>query len=183
MTISIPPNSNNSVHTLPQKSFKSTSLISTPINILGNAQFVNWSSSGNGSSENPYIIENYHISCNFNANGVSVQNTNKYFVLGNINVVNCIDGFYFSHVMFGSITNSFTVNNSYDGFILTGTSNNNTLMNNVAVNNTYYGFDLNTLSSNNNSANNTSTQNGDGFYVTGSSGNDLSNNIAIQNGI
>ena len=182
LAIDIPSHSSNSVQVLPEDSFKSIDLTNTPINIIGNVQLASWSSAGDGSRRNPYIIENYNIDCTSNITGVSIQNTNMYFILRKINVSNCVDGFYFDRVSFGSITNSYATNNSDNGVLLAGPSSNNILMNNVAVNNINYGFELESLSIKNTLIDNVATQNGNGFYLVDSSDNSLSNNTATQNG-
>ena len=87
-------------------SLRSVNLASNPLNINGNAQLSTQASTGDGSSGNPYIIENYTISsCGSNINGVSIQNTNKHFILRSIIVSGCHYGFYFNNVTFGSIIN------------------------------------------------------------------------------
>lgn len=177
LTTNIPSNASNSIQTLPEKSFKITSLANAPITISGNAQLANWSSSGNGSRENPYIIANYTINCTANTNGVNIQNTNKYFVLMNVNVSYCYDGFYLNNVILGTITKSFAINNTNNGFSLTGSSTNNTLLNDVAVNNDNFGFSLDTLSNNNSLINNMATLS----IVADFSLIDASNNILRNN--
>ena len=120
----------------------STLTMSTNITIRDNSEFSNWTSTGDGSSGDPYFIENYVISCTSNNYGVSIQDTNKYFILQNISVSSCSTGFYFSNVTHGSIINSTATSNNNIGFKLTSASNYNTLINNTASNNFYYGFEL-----------------------------------------
>ena len=190
-------------------SFTNTNASSTPITITGNVQLADQASTGNGSSENPYILENIVIShCSSNSPGISIQNTNKYFVLQNIIVTYCSTGFYFENVTFGSITHSFATNdvigtwftkvffsnitdafNSYNaiyGFYLL-TSSNNLLSNNIAINSDYPvdeqgdGFSLSS-SSNNMLVNNIAMNNNYGFYLYFSSNIILNNNISQYNG-
>ena len=114
--------------------------INSQISINDNVQLATQASSGDGSSTNPFIIENYAISkCTSNTYGFSIQNTNKYFILQNISVSNCGFAFYFKNVTFGSIINSVTTANIGSGFFLDSSSN-NTLINNTASNNSNGGF-------------------------------------------
>ncbi len=126
-------------------------LTSTPINIDGNAELQSLATSGDGTSGNPYIIENYSIS-NLGAwvNGVTVSNTDKFFLLRNISVDNCSNGpgFYFDNVTSGSIIDCSATNN-YQGFSLFSSST-NTLISNNASNNNWIGFVLYISSNNNN---------------------------------
>ena len=156
-------------------------LVNSPININGNTQLANQSSSGDGSSGNPYIIENYIISnCPSNTNGVYIQNTNKYFILNNITVFHCYYGFHFTNITFGRIINSFSISNTYMGFMLDSYSlnslSNNTLSNNIATGN-YWNFYI--ASSNNMVVNNVAS-NGIGFDLLGSK-NTFINNVATNN--
>lgn len=80
-----------------------TILKHSPINITKNAELATMAITGDGSNTNPYIIENFLInSCKKNESGINVQNTNKYFVLRNINVSNCTAGFSFTNVTFSN---------------------------------------------------------------------------------
>ena len=124
-------------------------IVNSPIFIDGNAQLASQASfGGNGSSESPYIIADYMISnCASFVDGVRIQNTNKYFILMNINVSHCDDGFYFSNVTFGRIINSFASFNNFEGFNLYSSSN-NILIINMATNNSGDGFSLASSSNN-----------------------------------
>ena len=107
-----------------------------PINITTNAEFRTIAISGNGSSTNPYLIANLIITnCNSNKTGITVQNTNKYFVLRNIIISGCLTGVMFSHVSFGSIINSNVSNYGLAGILLQN-SINNTLDGNTVTNDT-----------------------------------------------
>ena len=160
----------------------------TPITITGDTELATMSASGDGSATNPYMIENLVINnCSTSGIGVSIHNTDKYFVLSDIIVANCSTGFFFSQVTYGSIINSYAINNTEGGFELDSSSNNvlvhntafrnvwgfgllsnannNTLRDNTAINNTYTGFSISDIpssynimkSSNNTLINNTAT--------------------------
>lgn len=165
-----------------------TNSVNNSIIINGDTQLAALASLGNGSSINPYIIENYSISnCALGVDGIKIQNTNKYFVLRNITIFHCFNGFYFSNVIFGSIINSFAFNNSnYDIYL--DTSFNNTLVNNTTTN----GYFELISSSNNTLVNNTAVGTikvntngfavGSGFSLINSSYNVLINNTATGGG-
>ena len=164
----------------PAKIFFSTSnIITSPINITNDIQLAAQTSTGNGSRNNPYIIENLVISnCSTGINGISIQNTNKYFILQNITVSSCHAGFYFFNVSFGSILNSVATHNSYIDFDINFSSW-NVLTNNL-VNNSSFGFYLST-SSNNLLTNNRVSNSLAGFGLNMSSDNMLDNNMANNN--
>ena len=164
------------------------SLINAPINITTNAQLATYASTGNGSQENPYIIENAVINGYSNITGVSIQNTNKYFILRNITVSNCSSGFSLNNVTFGSIMNSSAINDNFYGFYLNFSSNvalmnnlvihglwgfrlsfssNNTLVHNIVTNSSGIGFVLDYFSSNNTLIGNTSNNISIGNTVRG----------------
>ena len=171
----------NPVQTQTITSFNTSHALTVPINITNNAQLASQAPSGNGSSINPYIIENYVISnCAFGVTGVSIQNTDKYFILRNIRVSNCSIGFSFYNVTFGEIMNSSATTNTGTGFYL-GFSTNNLLINNTATN-TNDGFFL-ISSSNNTLTHNTDINNEYVFYIYTSPNGTLSNNIGQSNHI
>ena len=177
------------------KSFSNLSFGTDPINITNNLQLAKQASSGDGCQGNPYIIENYNISnCVFSTIGISIQNTNKYFVLNNITVSSCATGFIFNNVTFGSIINSYATKN-YIGFEIASSSNNK-LINDTAAGNFWYGFELSWSSTHNTLSNNTASKNTSytsgvitppknvyiGFRLYQSSYNDLISNKAAGNG-
>ena len=153
------------------------------ININGNAQFAVYASSGDGSSNSPYIIQNYLITNLFeNGYAVEIQDTNKYFILENIKVSNAIaNGILLFNVTHGRIINSFVTNSINSGFILEFSSN-NILKNNTINNNGYNGFRLDKYSYNNSLINNTANNiKNDGYYLNLATNNTLTNNLAINN--
>ena len=59
-----------------------------PIDISSNANFITTASSeswqGNGSINNPFIIENYYINVTTNTDGIVISNTDLYFIIRNV---------------------------------------------------------------------------------------------------
>ena len=169
---------------------------SNPISISDNLQLASQSSSGDGSSDYPYIIENLIISnCVYPAySGVRVENTDKYFILRNITVTGCFIGFELNNVTYGSIIGSSATNTSGGFSVMYSSHNNlinniatncssgfttgtnNLLKNNVAINITIYGF---TAGTNSTLINNTVINCWEGFYVPGNN-TSLINNTAIN---
>ena len=54
-----------------------------PIAIAGNTALNNTASSGNGTVNYPYIIENKIINASGATNGINITNTNAYFIIRN----------------------------------------------------------------------------------------------------
>ena len=168
-----------SAQILNTRSFTNVTLVGLPIFITDNSQLAAKASSGNGNSENPYIIQNYVINgCTSNTTGISIQNTNKYFILRNITVSFCYNGFSFSNVTFGSIINSFANNNSVDGFVISSSSNNNLIHDMATGNNVSFAL---ASSSNNVLTNNIAMYSEDAFGLVSSYNNTLKNNTATYN--
>jgi len=136
---------------------------------------------GNGTYDNPYIIENHEIVAS-EEHGIHIQNTNVYFIIRNVTVSNGRSnykyGFYLRNVTNGKLENN-TANNNVYGFFLKD-SYNNTLTGNEVTNNTYYGFFLDS-SNNNILTKNIATGNLNGFTLTSSNYNTLTNNTANNN--
>jgi parallel beta-helix repeat protein len=134
-----------------------------PIFIDGNHYFnqtaFNNGWNGNGSYNNPYIIENYTIYAINNEPGIEIRNTNVYFIINNVSIFdgrsNYNLGFLFSNITNGYILNN-TADNNIAGFFLKN-SNNNTFEGNTATNGL------------------------DGFQVQNSVNNSFHNNIANYN--
>jgi len=113
----------------------------TPISIKGNDNFTstNGVTSGHGTEDDPYIIENWDISAE-TANGIEVENTTAYFVIRNCFVYDGginYDGNYginFENVINGKVDNNLLENNSI-GICLLDYSKNNILSNNICEKN------------------------------------------------
>jgi len=137
---------------------------------------------GNGTENNPYIIENWCIDAD-TADGIKIENTDKHLIIRNCatyNGYNPINSTYhyginFYNVTNGKISNCDVYNNNY-GINLQESSNNNVTMNQI-YNNDKGGILLQFSSNNNNIFSNRIHNNG-GSGITGSSSN--SNIISNQ---
>ncbi|MHA2366200.1 MAG: NosD domain-containing protein, partial [Candidatus Hodarchaeales archaeon] len=198
---------------LQRSNYKRSTLTSLPISIDGNSDFATKASlnswTGDGSSGNPYILENLVIITSVaSTHAISIQNTNVYFILRNstltatgtggsglylINVHNGIihnntannNTFYGFYLKSSCINNSLsnnTANSNIAGFKLSSFSDKNSLSYNTANSNNWYGFFLQSVSNNNSLSNNIANYNSFfGFYLDNSYNNSLSNNMANYN--
>ncbi len=181
------------------------SIKADPFVINGNIALSNNATSGNGSAGNPYVIENYIIDASgFGTNGLSIENTDVYFILRNCTITNA--GSNMAGINLKNVTNAKIINNtvkSNSRGIFLDYSYNNTLTNNTATNNNFgiylYYSDYNNLTLNavnlnsgsegilihqsdyNNLINNTAKDNYWGIYLMGSVNNVLINNSANDN--
>ena len=159
-----------------------------PIYITSNADFASQASAngwqGNGSQENPYIIENYDIDSNGGAYCIWIENTDVWFVIRNCILWNATSpmsepdgaGIYLKNVQNGTIDNNTCTNNYYGIYMYS--SSNNEVANNNCSGNLYYGICIEWSSSNNIFLNNCSGNSRSGIYI-GSDSN--SNNITNNN--
>ena len=170
-----------------------------PIIINGNSQLATYSSAGNGTKNNPYILENQTLSevnSTLSLAILEIYNTNSYFVLRNFtidsglyygislrNVTNAIfennifqSGFYAFYMI--NVFNNVFVNNTFDGlqngfYLFSSTSNifkNNSFLNG-------YGNNFRLESSNNNTfVQNYSSQSDSMFILDNSNSNFFVNN-------
>lgn len=176
--------------------------INSTIDILGNSQLASYASTGDGSASNPYIIENLFIdNINSEKHGISITNTDVFFILRNISLIGCKIGFVFSSVRNGIIEDSFVTTCEY-GFSLvnsvsinlsrnTASKNwvgfeavqlyNSSLTNNMAYNNLDNGFNLAYSVWNNITRNIASDNNASGYWLYESRSNIFHENIANNN--
>jgi len=154
------------------------------IYIDGNDNFIpaNGVSSGSGTENDPYIIENWDISAE-TAHGIEIRNTTAYFVIRNCYVHDGRgagwSGIYFDGVINGKIDNNIAENNSY-GIHLPNSDNHNIISNNIARKNGIHGIRL--YSSNNNTVeNNIAGNNDDSGIILGWSNNNLIGNNVVEN--
>jgi len=109
--------------------------------IDGNTQLANAASSGDGSIANPYIIKNKIISVTED-DGISICNTNAYFILENCLITN--SKVNYAGIRLYNVTNAkiknVTASNNYCGIYL-NSSNYNTLIN-ITTDDTTFGFYL-----------------------------------------
>jgi parallel beta-helix repeat protein len=116
-----------------------------PIYINGNAGFIlaNGVTSGSGTGNDPYIIENWRISAKNNY-GIRIYNTTAYFIIRNCYIydgwTNYNRGIYLYNVRNGKIDNNIAENNYYGTQL--DYSENNLISNNVVRNNGYHGIYL-----------------------------------------
>jgi parallel beta-helix repeat protein len=159
-------------------------IFDTAIMIDGNSQLASLSTAGEGTKDNPYIIENYFIA-NTSGHGVEIRNTDKYFIIRNITIDGLgapihTCGIYFNNVINGKIENN-TAINWHVGFYLIS-SNRNTLINNTARSSNYNGFYIYSSSNHNTLINNIARNNIiHGYSLFESSNNTLTGNIANNN--
>lgn len=111
-----------------------------PIHINGNAAFTpaNGVVAGDGTSGNPYIIEDWEIDA-LGGTGIWIQNTDAYFEIRNCRVYNGYRGIRFTNVTNGKIINVTSEGNG-DGILLDLGSTNNTIQNCTVSNNSYLGI-------------------------------------------
>lgn len=159
--------------------------------------------SGDGSLNDPYIIENYEIYATIE-HGVHIRNTDLHFIIRNTTVndgkLNNYYGFYFENVTHGRLEDNTAYNNQY-GFYLKN-SFNNTLIANTAIGNTNgltlncsyfniltaniiidnrHGFSLESSYNNTISGNEVIDNTYLGFYLSSSYNNTLTENLATWN--
>ena len=174
-------NSNNSIS---RPYFKSSNM-NGPINIDGNTDFINqahnngWN--GNGSQFNPIIINNLQIKTSTQI-GISIQNTNLFFVVSNcdLQVSPSVlgNGVLLENVQHGSLINNLVFQGNVLGFNIISSSN-LTIKDNIVENNAYGAFLLSN-SSDNLLLKNTGLQNDDSSFQfeTESNNNTVINNLA-----
>ena len=130
---------------------------------------------------------------NINISGIGIYNTNEHFILRNIVASGCGLGIQFSNVSFGSILNSYAIDNTYFGILLNSSSSNNILENNIESDSDV-GFELSSSNNNvliNNTADNNniigfgigSFLNTEYWGIGGSNNTLLQGNTAINNNV
>ena len=162
-----------------------TSAFNESIFINGNNTFTakaiseGWS--GDGSLNDPYIIENYTIQA-LSEHGIEIRNTNLHFIIRNVSITNGRSNYYHGIYLY-NVTNGILENNTADnnlaGFLLVD-SDNNTLNDNVAINN-LHGFRF-WHSNNNTLTNSTANSNLEyGIYLDNSNYNNITRNTLFFN--
>lgn len=136
--------------------------VDPPLAINGNIALNNTASSGNGTTGNPYILEDYVIDANlFGAHGIYIQNTDAHFILRNCKVTYTDSGFhgiYLENVTHACLMNN-TVNENGACGIRLLQCNNNTLVNNTLNDNADHGIQVRLDCNNNEILNNTAKYN------------------------
>jgi parallel beta-helix repeat protein len=96
----------------------SVSNLHPPIIIESNADFISYGFPGNGTIENPYIIENFRIGATgSNSVGISISNINAYFIVKNCYVYTGYIGISLMEVSTGTawIINNTCISSTGDG--------------------------------------------------------------------
>ncbi|MEM3513429.1 MAG: right-handed parallel beta-helix repeat-containing protein, partial [Thermoplasmata archaeon] len=136
-----------------QEEAKMRGISHPPIHINGNADFANQAASegwaGNGTAENPYIIEEYEIDANEGSYCIWIRNTDVYFVIRNCVLWNATGfsapygcGIVLANVMNGIIENNTVREFSYKGIYLDSSEKIVITSNNVSVSRGTYGIDF-----------------------------------------
>ena len=152
-----------------------------PIHINGNSEFnsTNGVVGGNGTKDDPYIIEGWSINASQANYGISIQNTDVYFVIRNCFILNAsTDGIHLDNVKNGTLYNN-TINtinvSTARGIALFGSAH-NTIANNTITVGKNGGSIYLSYSDNNTIDNNTVTGGWYGIQIKDSSFNIISNN-------
>jgi len=151
--------------------------------------------SGSGTFSDPYVIENITINGNRLSNGISIENSNAYFVINNCTVYNATLGVKLLNTNQGLLINNTCYNNSRAGIYLESSDNNTIEKNNASFNglksltygNINYsdGIFLNQSHSNtlkrNNASFNIAQRESSGIYLKNSHDNLILNNTSDEN--
>ena len=154
-------------------------IVDESIRILKDEDFDNYNFPGNGTKNNPYIIENYNITTSEDS-AIYVNSTTKYFIIRNCFLEANNSGIYICNIAFGTanITQNYCINNHLYGIHLEfapGTL----IARNYCLNN-YYGIFLSS-SSDVILANNFCFNNNYGVFSCSSSNIVLTNNTCTNN--
>jgi len=189
----------------------SSQMTNITVLINGNTELEDFSGiTGEGSSGDPYIIENLQINASDFETGIEIKNTNKYLIIRNCTVVNSGASFetFDSGIKIENCSNVTIKNNtisySLQGIGVFNSINNNITDNIVSINNTF-GISVESSNYNNisdniamfnklhgvylvDSFNNSITDNfmtnntyGSGIFLSDSDGNEIVGNTAINN--
>jgi len=138
--------------------------------------------SGDGSIDNPYTIENYHIYARYTS-GIEIRNTDAYLIIQNCKIEE--DEFDHYYGIFLNNTVNVNINNNimlnHRSGIYLENSNNNTLIENNASYNRWNGIYLKNSSNNILSMNNSIYNDWCGIYLENSNNNSLIENYASYN--
>ncbi|MBN1800015.1 MAG: right-handed parallel beta-helix repeat-containing protein [Candidatus Lokiarchaeota archaeon] len=149
------------------------------------ARTQDWCRTGNGSRDNPYVIENITINGKDASPCIEICDSNAYFIVRNCTLFNSSLGGSASDagLLLVNVSNGFIVDNNCsfnqgNGIYLYNSCYNNTISNNIVNYNGAMGVRL-YRSDNNTISNNHITKNtGTGIYFIVSNNNTISNNVA-----
>lgn len=156
-----------------------------PISINSNTNFNDTAYAegwlGNGTVDNPYVIEGLNITGPSGSDLIHIENTDVYFQINNSLIVGGSKGIYLYNVVNGLIANNTVIFNNYGIYL--DYSENNVLFNNTASYNVRYGIYL-LISPNNVLINNTVFDNVEfGILIYLSGNNRIVNNSFTNNGL
>ena len=184
-SLEIPRNSENTAIPREIRSKVETTLSyieHAPIIIDGNTDFNDTANQegwlGNGTIDNPFIIQGLNITGQSGDSLIQIQNTNVYFQINASHFQGGTAGIYLENVVNGSIINNTILLNMVGVYLYQ--SNNNSIFNNSISNSSLYGIALE-YSGNNTLFNNTLHDGSRGIYVSDSKDNTLSNNTFMEN--
>lgn len=116
----------NFPQTNPLETYSVVRVAHSPITITGNSGFGAVAARGSGTVSDPWIIENLDIDgSTYSQPGISISDTDDYFVIQNCAVHDTVDnsGISFSNVTNGVVVNSESYMNTVNGIAIVGSSN------------------------------------------------------------
>ena len=154
-------------------------ILSSPLHIIGNTSLSFVASSGNGTKNNPYIIENLTINGMGIEECIKIEDTTAYSIVRNCFTFNGTYGIHLKNVV-NSILHNNTVKLNKEGIILFD-SRDNIISENIVTLNNVTGISL--LNSNNNTflKNNASYNFLTGIFCISSTKNKFLENIMVNN--
>ncbi len=159
-----------------------------PIRINNDAELASTASSGTGTVDDPYVIENLDIDAAGAGNAIFVGNTSALLVIRDCYLHNASIGSTPNNAGGGvslyNVTNARVENNTcrenIRGIYLYSSSN-NYLGNNTGTSNSFHGIGLYFSSNNHIEMNNCSENGMDGIHIEDSVGNTVDNNVCARN--
>ncbi len=154
-----------------------------PIYIYGNSDLAEFCEIGNGTEENPYVIENYEIDATTDC-GINLGYIDHHLIIRNCivyygNLIETYESIYIEHCENVHIYNN-EIKNSYHGIYLLESAN-NTISGNNCTSNEHYGIYLDNSDNNIISGNNCTSNEYDGIYLDNSDNNIISGNNCSLN--
>ncbi len=171
--------------------YKMKYLTHTPIRINSDSDFTSQNGviGGNGTADNPYIIEGWEIDAHGEGSAIYIGNTTKYFIIRNCKLYNASylsspyfdgDGIMLYKVANGKIVNCEIFDNEHNGIYLYISTHNNIISNNNITNNSNHGIYLSSAYRNT-IINNNIFNNDDGIYLLNGQHNKITSNNITNN--